>query len=675
MVLGPSGGVYRNYQLIDEIILRPPDNRCFLNIYVRQPKFKYCFMKFNHVLLLFVLYFFCLTTFSQTKTNPSEKYKPHTYYIDLLKTAKDTNYEDYLSEYDELINKYPDDITIKIEKCKLIGNAYYDEYDDYNLNYEEHEECIEFLYSTYPTTPEVILYKAENSYGESLEEVLEYGKKVLSENKSKWTDSQKSELYISLAGYYYDNTENYKKASFYINKAKQYNIDSLDYSLLEADVYLEIPNNEERALSALLENVEYDHEDDLWNLSRRASLLLQLRASEEALKVYEVLRKKDSSYIDNAELSKIFEDLGKYETARKYLVKDTVNEWNKESSLSDLYTFDLKYSDKETTLISYNKLEEVNYYDDFFGIKRLKLFFKAPFLSWTFSGFSHILILLFTIGIIFLIPYLWILPIYFLGKRKKKKKIIELKVPFDWGLKHFWLISFAFLFLSFILTLVFDYQSLIDTIFSDSYLLEEENSKAIVNLNIAFILGMFLTTTMFLNKTRIRKVFSSKIKFLRILSLTVAFLVINFLVLKFLKNFVEIGLFPSLDIRETIRGIITEYNFFFALLIVAILVPIYEEIMFRGIIFSSIEKYLGFWKANIIQASLFALVHQNLAMFIYFFIFGIVLGVMVKKSKGLLVGIIFHAINNAIALYLISLSMNYQDTIQKLNELTSILLN
>ncbi len=616
-------------------------------------------MKSNYILLILVIQFFCLTTFSQAQNNSPEKYKKHTYYIELLNTAKDAKYKDFLAEYDALIQKYPNNIAIKIEKCKLIENAYYDEYEGYSLNYEEHEECIDFLYETYPTIPEVILYKAENSYGDILEEVLEKGVEALSDDESNWTDSQISELYYSLANYDYYNNENYFNAIGHIKKAKQYNIDSLDYSLLEANIYLEIPDNEERVLEVLLENIDYYDNDNLWELNRKANLLLQLKASEDALKVYEVLREKDSTYIDNGDLSKAFEDLGKYDTARYYLVKDTINEWNKEYSISNLFTFDLKYSDKETALISYNRIEEINYYNDFFGIKRLKLFFKAPFLSWTFSSISHIIILLFTIGIIFLIPYLWVLPIHFLGNRIKKKKIIELKIPFDWNLKHFWLISFAFLVISFLITIIFDYQGLIDIIFSESYVLEEENSKAIVDLNIAFILTMFFATVMFLNKSRIKKIFSSKIKFSRILTLSIAFIIVNYLVLNFLKNFIDIGLFPSLDIRETIKGIITEYNFFFAFLIVAILVPIYEEVMFRGIIFSSIEKHLGFWKANLIQATLFALVHQNLTLFIYFFIFGIVLGVIVKKSKGLLVGIIFHALNNAIALYAISVSMNF----------------
>ncbi len=58
------------------------------------------------------------------------------------------------------------------------------------------------------------------------------------------------------------------------------------------------------------------------------------------------------------------------------------------------------------------------------------------------------------------------------------------------------------------------------------------------------------------------------------------------------------------------------YDIRVAFIIVVVLVLIYEEVIFRGIIFSSSEKYIGFWMANIMQASLFALIHDNMSLFI-----------------------------------------------------------
>ncbi|MAZ73748.1 MAG: hypothetical protein CMC70_11455 [Flavobacteriaceae bacterium] len=70
-----------------------------------------------------------------------------------LKDAKTTTYQQILQKYDTYLAQYPRDVSVKIERCKFIGTAFYDEYEGYDTNWEETEACIASLAEMYPQHP------------------------------------------------------------------------------------------------------------------------------------------------------------------------------------------------------------------------------------------------------------------------------------------------------------------------------------------------------------------------------------------------------------------------------------------------------------------------------------------------------------------------------------------
>lgn len=76
-----------------------------------------------------------------------------------------------------------------------------------------------------------------------------------------------------------------------------------------------------------------------------------------------------------------------------------------------------------------------------------------------------------------------------------------------------------------------------------------------------------------------------------------------------------------------------------------IFAPIAEELIFRGILLNQICKKYSFIIANIIQASIFALLHFDLYGFCFLFIFGIILGIVCKYSN-IYCCILIHSLNN-----------------------------
>jgi len=85
-----------------------------------------------------------------------------------------------------------------------------------------------------------------------------------------------------------------------------------------------------------------------------------------------------------------------------------------------------------------------------------------------------------------------------------------------------------------------------------------------------------------------------------------------------------------------------------------IVIPIIEELYFRGIILPAVTKRFG-WIIGIAGSSMvFAVLHGQYNVMIYTFILGCVLCVMYIRLKSIVPGIIFHIINNAVAFSLIA---------------------
>ena len=78
-----------------------------------------------------------------------------------------------------------------------------------------------------------------------------------------------------------------------------------------------------------------------------------------------------------------------------------------------------------------------------------------------------------------------------------------------------------------------------------------------------------------------------------------------------------------------------------------ILVPLAEEVTFRGLVFRRMELYTSFWPAALVSAALFGLYHMNLLQGIYAFLYGILLCLVYRIFRNLWATIAMHAAANA----------------------------
>ncbi|HWJ02175.1 MAG TPA: type II CAAX endopeptidase family protein, partial [Verrucomicrobiae bacterium] len=78
----------------------------------------------------------------------------------------------------------------------------------------------------------------------------------------------------------------------------------------------------------------------------------------------------------------------------------------------------------------------------------------------------------------------------------------------------------------------------------------------------------------------------------------------------------------------------------------AVLAPILEETLFRGIIFAALRNRMGFWLAAIFSAALFSGLHFDIWGFAYRMFLGVVLAYLYEKNESLYPSMALHAMNN-----------------------------
>lgn len=88
--------------------------------------------------------------------------------------------------------------------------------------------------------------------------------------------------------------------------------------------------------------------------------------------------------------------------------------------------------------------------------------------------------------------------------------------------------------------------------------------------------------------------------------------------------------------------------------LIAIAAPIIEETLFRGLLFASLRTYFGCWTAIIISAAIFSALHFELVGFLPRFVLGVGLGYLYLKHHSIYPSMGLHAINNLIAVLMIS---------------------
>lgn len=96
-----------------------------------------------------------------------------------------------------------------------------------------------------------------------------------------------------------------------------------------------------------------------------------------------------------------------------------------------------------------------------------------------------------------------------------------------------------------------------------------------------------------------------------------------------------------------------QYEFILAFIMLIIIAPVAEEILFRGYLFGKLRKHLPMWAAILITSVLFGIVHGAWNVGIDVFALSIVLCLLRVLTRSLWPSILLHMLKNAVAFYLL----------------------
>jgi membrane protease YdiL (CAAX protease family) len=91
------------------------------------------------------------------------------------------------------------------------------------------------------------------------------------------------------------------------------------------------------------------------------------------------------------------------------------------------------------------------------------------------------------------------------------------------------------------------------------------------------------------------------------------------------------------------------YGLMGLLAMLAVLTPIVEELVFRGLLLGGLSRHLSFGWANAVQSGVFALVHVDSPRLLGYFALALLAGWLVRRTGSLWPAMLLHALNNAVA--------------------------
>lgn len=99
---------------------------------------------------------------------------------------------------------------------------------------------------------------------------------------------------------------------------------------------------------------------------------------------------------------------------------------------------------------------------------------------------------------------------------------------------------------------------------------------------------------------------------------------------------------------ESSQGIV-EGNYFVRILATVVLIPVVEEVIFRGLIYTRLRNAINVPVAIVVSSLVFGVMHGHILWISYTFIGGILFAVVMEKTKSLKASILLHMALNSVS--------------------------
>jgi uncharacterized protein len=569
--------------------------------------------------------------------------EPHMENVERVGQARTAAYVAELAALDRDIAATPNEPQPLLKKCQFIQNFAWEEEQPIERSTEDSEQCNAELDERFEHDPDAQLFLLQSKWGE---EGAAAGERLVP-IAATWPREKQARLHEQIA-------DSYRFSDPLATQRHELSAVRLD------------PHSRMRFTVAgtLIDRGHVQQAHDLINatptdsltgprLREAVSLLLRLDAPADAVKL--IRRSEDDlSQPDNRLLlAKALARAGDDKAARE--IYEDMTRKQDDLSYQDRvshFEFLLAHGSREEATDAYARLRDIGYSADPYGRYRLALLAKHPFASWQWRDLPGPLALLGLLVGLALLPLVMIAPVHYRSLAKRQRGIPVAEGP--WGLRSIWMFLALLLITDTLVLYHFGYAHFLQGMPNDTpgYLPDPMTQNAAAKAFLASIALLALCLVPFLRGVDLRKLLLGDGRILRAAGLAL----LSLFVIRaagFVFTRLDASSFGGAAIGDMTTQLILATNHIYGpavcLTALAIVVPVLEEVAFRGLILQGLSRYLKFGLAALIQAALFAAFHESLAALPYIFMLGLAAAWLVHHTGGLLAAIILHGLNNAMA--------------------------
>lgn len=553
--------------------------------------------------------------------------------FDELARRQAADFESVEGRYATERTRRPDDIRLAIAQCDFYWNVWDLEGVDWSsVASGRHAECLEKLKSTWPESPEVLVFVAEQTWGDDGDvAALELWKGALD-----WPEPMRGRLAHRLAR----GGDGIGPGLYAVEAVKLGHGDSLPKAIQHLASTDGIAAAASLAASAPLAR-------DSDELDARLRALLELEDSETArdhLRRHRPLKIEASAVLAARSLIRA----GDFEGAQRQLhrLKDDADRQRP-------VRLELALAQGDATAAAEHFEFEI---DDFPASAETyaRIVSASPLTALTLPMLPATVVVAMILMVLMLLPIPLLLPVHYRGLARRLSGKATPPIHPDLGLVHAWYAMGVAALLVPMLALLIGNPAGFGSLLEGDATTGSEVFSTMLWSTLGSLVAMlpllyWMRKQHWIGPLQDLRGLLPRVLGAYALTFTISFLVISAdALLK--QNGVDAG--TSSFHQSLQQQGIAEYGVAVTFLVLAVLVPLFEEWLFRGVLLGAMTRHISFGWANLFQATLFMLIHDDTSRFAFYLAFGLLAGWLVKRYRYLLPAILLHILNNGVATWL-----------------------
>jgi membrane protease YdiL (CAAX protease family) len=551
--------------------------------------------------------------------------------LERVHAGKDAAYREVVAEFDAAMREAPDDPALAVSKCRFIGQFTDEDYDPVEAAPAEFEACQKSLETRWPHDPEVELFGLDQAWGK---DAITRGEALL-RKADAWSPALRRRLVTMVS----EAHENEDGASVRGGELAVQAVQLGETSRVASAVTYLVDSGKLAQAKALLRRTP--PATAAWQAARRIKAAMALPDRSAAFA--ELVRYKDAGFkVDAITAAKAQLRAGHVAAARKLLDTPASTPAFKEARFdAALAAGDTKAAAAQISLDDSTQFA--------MAVQRAALVAHAsPAALLSSQVLVTLLVMLLMLALMSLAPGLVLLPVHYRGMVRRVRGKIATPLFEGINLRHAWLGAAVAISVPMLVALVVAPGSIASLLGGDHLPGQQGLLDLAVWGSIAGLLVLFASMRklgwrqLFGDRSAWRSWWRVMLAWAIVISVSMALTALH-------RNGGDTSTEQTRMVDSMIGGGFQRYGLAMTLLIMAVLVPIYEELVFRGLLLGGMTSHIGFGWANLIQAVLFALVHGDNPRFLFYLTLGLLSGWLAKKSRSLGPGMALHGANNALA--------------------------